>query len=221
MKIKKMAAYLFMPLLFTLIGYGVIYFAFSPIISAGTSTIKTLVSDQKPMFDYVPESIFNPSSNGNSDTTSLNDIVIPSYGAHYGNLKISSVNLDADLYFGDDNESLNKGVGQYTGSFMPGFGKPILVAGHNHLYFKPLQHVEIDDIITVTTSYGVYEYQITAIEQHQNTDPNAYDLNQDKEQLILYTCYPFDVMRFTPTRFFVYADKISGTKILREGEGLS
>ncbi|MDF2568387.1 MAG: hypothetical protein K0R90_1843, partial [Oscillospiraceae bacterium] len=42
----------------------------------------------------------------------------------------------------------------------------------------------------------------------------AYDLSQKKEQLILYTCYPFNTLGLTSKRFFVYADKISGPQIV-------
>ena len=36
------------------------------------------------------------------------------------------------------------------------------------------------------------------------------DFSREDENLILYTCYPFDAMGFTPDRFFVYARYISG-----------
>ena len=41
-------------------------------------------------------------------------------------------------------------------------------------------------------------------------DSSAYDFSREDENLILYTCYPFDAMGFTPDRFFVYARYISG-----------
>ena len=72
------------------------------------------------------------------------------------------------------------------------------------------------DIVTITTSYGVFEYQVTDMQVKSSTDKSAYDLKQDKEQLILYTCYPFDMLGLTPNRYFVYADKISGPSIVSE-----
>ena len=41
------------------------------------------------------------------------------------------------------------------------------------------------------------------------SDPQAVDLLQKKE-LVMYTCYPFDMLSSTDQRFFVYADKVSG-----------
>ena len=36
------------------------------------------------------------------------------------------------------------------------------------------------------------------------------DFTRTDENLILYTCYPFDALGFTPNRFFVYAKYVSG-----------
>ena len=41
-------------------------------------------------------------------------------------------------------------------------------------------------------------------------DETAYDFTRTDENLILYTCYPFDALGFTPNRFFVYAKYVSG-----------
>ena len=48
------------------------------------------------------------------------------------------------------------------------------------------------------------------------TDTQAYDLLQNKEQLILFTCYPVEGLGEKEDRFFVYADKISGPTVVGE-----
>lgn len=48
------------------------------------------------------------------------------------------------------------------------------------------------------------------------TDRTAYDLSADYENLIMYTCYPFDALGLTPQRYFVYAKLVSGTPIDKE-----
>ena len=67
-------------------------------------------------------------------------------------------------------------------------------------------------MVTIKTSYGVYEYQVTGSRVAHHLDDTAYDLMQDKEQLIMYTCYPFEMLVgiTKQERLFVYADKISG-----------
>ena len=50
----------------------------------------------------------------------------------------------------------------------------------------------------------------------RDRDDTAYDLLQDKEQLIMYTCYPFEMLVgiTKQERLFVYADKISGLSLI-------
>lgn len=48
------------------------------------------------------------------------------------------------------------------------------------------------------------------------TDRTAYDLSADYENLIMYTCYPFDALGLTTQRYFVYAKLVSGTPIDKE-----
>ena len=46
------------------------------------------------------------------------------------------------------------------------------------------------------------------------SDTSAYDLSQNKEQLILFTCYPLDGVGEKEDRLFVYADKVSGPRVV-------
>lgn len=217
--VKKVMAYLGMPLLFCLVGYGVSYLALSPLLSPALSALDMVVSKDRPDFSDELNSIFIPptSTEGpQEDTVSEKDIQIPTYETLYARLEIEQVEISADLYFGDSNKVLKKGLGQYIGSFIPGYGKPLLISGHNNGQFHKLKNVQEGDIVTITTSYGVYQYQVTGMQIAASTDKSAYDLGQNKEQLILYTCYPFDTLGLTPNRYFVYADKISGPSIVSE-----
>ena len=105
------------------------------------------------------------------------------------------------------------GVGIYNGSFIPGYGKTILVAGHNNTYFNGLKYAKKGQIIKIRTNYGNYRYEITDTQIKDKNDRSAYDLSADHENLILYTCYPFDELGLTPNRFFVYAKPVSGPVI--------
>ena len=44
-------------------------------------------------------------------------------------------------------------------------------------------------------------------------DTTTYDFTRTDENLILYTCYPFDALGFTPNRYFVYASYTSGPEL--------
>lgn len=141
-------------------------------------------------------------------------IELPSNGTLYGNIRVSGTTVNAPLYFGDSPAILNKGAGQYMGSSYPGCGSTVLIGGHSHSFFAGLQQVETGAYITLSTTYGTYVYQVTHTAIKQQTDSTAYDLSSTKENLVLYTCYPFDSMGQTSRRKFVYSKYISGPVLL-------
>ena len=73
--------------------------------------------------------------------------------------------------------------------------------------------------IRVTTYYGEYVYEVTETAVHEATDDTSYDFSRTDENLILYTCYPFDSLGYTPFRFFVYADYVSGPALTIAQQG--
>ncbi|MGN1112747.1 MAG: class D sortase [Acutalibacteraceae bacterium] len=138
-------------------------------------------------------------------TVKLSDIEFPGYGDQFGELIIADCQINAKLFFGDNDIALNNGVGIYNGSSIPGYGKTILVAGHNNTYLNGLKYAQKGQEILVRTSYGNFKYEITDVQIKDYKDKSAYDLAADGESLILYTCYPFDELGLTPQRCFVYA----------------
>ena len=99
---------------------------------------------------------------GNTTKTliKIDNIEFPNYGNQFGQLVIEDCGVDASLFFGDGNIALRNGVGVYSGSFIPGYGGTILVAGHNNTYFNGLKNAQPGQIVTIKTSYGNYTYEI-------------------------------------------------------------
>lgn len=216
--LKNLLAYIGLPVGFCVFGYLLIYIILTPVISPLLGISQIFISDADLNTGENLTSIFvgdqGSQESSDSQTIDMSQVQIPSYGSHYANLSIPSVSIDAPLYFGDSSAALNSGLGQYNGSFIPGMGRPILISGHNNSYFNSLQYISVGDEIIITTNYGVYTYQVTETKILSETDTSAYDLGAQEETLILYTCYPFDTLGFTPQRFFVYADKVSGPQIV-------
>ena len=212
---KRAMAYFLMPLLFSVIGYAVLYFAFAPVLKPVISSLNLIISDNKPDYSSRIATIFKENDSGNPNATTVDEklVEMPTYGTHYARLEIESAEMVTDLYFGDSSAVLKKGVGQYIGSTIPGYGRPLLIGGHNNGQFNKLQYVKPGNIITITTNYGIYKYEVTESKIADSSDKSAYNLSQQKEQLILYTCYPFNTLGLTSKRFFVYGDKISGPVI--------
>lgn len=86
----------------------------------------------------------------------------------------------------------------------------------NNTYFNGLKNAAVGQKVEIKTSYGNYIYEITDTAVKKATDRTAYDLSADYENLIMYTCYPFDALGLTPQRYFVYAKLVSGTPIDKE-----
>ena len=95
-----------------------------------------------------------------TQTVHLSDYDQISEGSLYGYLSCEKIGLNCSVYMGDDSYILRKGAGQIPATFLPGEGGLIMLGAHNNSYFNCLQYSEIGDIITLETSYGIYQYQV-------------------------------------------------------------
>ena len=195
-KQRKIMALILVPLSFTFICYLTLYMLISPVIDPLISIYNLIASDYAPELNEENSQNLYANKLVSSDVIKASQIIQPNFGDMFGKLTIDSVNIKVNLYYGDDREQLRHGAGLFAGSFLPGFNRTILIAGHS-----------ID-----------FQYKITSTKIADADDSSNYDLKQDKkEQLILYTCYPFELIGYKSQRLFVYADKISGPTIV-EGQ---
>ena len=161
------------------------------------------------------EKVFVESTESSAETVELSKITWPKYGEQYGVLKCKKLDINTPVYFGDRGTLLEKGAGSYIGSMLPGMKQTILIGAHDTTYFAGLEKVHQGDRFTFTTEYGIYKYEVKDMKiVKQDQFESAYNLGAKKEQLILYTCYPFGRLNGTKEeRMFVYLDKISGPDI--------
>ncbi len=223
-------SFIILPIIFLVGTYLVLYLAFAPTFSTFVSAAGMFFSNNEKNYSTEYKNIFVPvSENTTLPTVKIEDktyvekeaVEYPQYGNQFGELIIEDCGIDNKLFFGDGDIALRNGVGIYNGSFVPGYGGTILVAGHNNTFFNGLKYAEAGQKVVIRTSYGNYEYRITDTAVKKATDKSAYDLNADYENLIMYTCYPFDELGLTQYRYFVYAEYISGQQIdksVQEGE---
>jgi sortase A len=203
------------PFLFLLLGSLIFYIAFKPIFKPAINVINIAFSGDVPDFDVEPRDIYVedapvPEEN---DTIHVAKADLPQKGERFGQIAISSAGIDAPLYYGDSEKELLKGIGCYTGTYVPGSGRTVLLAGHNNGFFSTLGDAGVGDEIHIKTNYGKYVYEITDSQVALDTNTAAYDLNKREDNLILYTCYPFDALGLTRNRYFVYAKYISGPQL--------
>ena len=220
-------SFIFLPIFFFFGTYLVLYLALLPNLTVISAFSDMFFSDAEKNYSTDYENIFVPvtdsadtgdeggNNNGGEDNAPathipLSSITFPRYGNQFGELIIPDCGVDARLFLGDGDIALRNGVGIYYGSAIPGYGKTILVGGHNNTYFNGLKYAEAGQTVNIRTSYGNYEYRITKAGVKKFNDNTAYDLTENKETLIMYTCYPFDELGLTDKRFFVYAEYVSG-----------
>ncbi len=201
------------PIVFCFVMFIAIAAVLAPKLPKLMPIVDMFMTDKQVDYSTAYDNIFVPTTNS-GDTVNAEDVEFPRIDKQFGELSISDRNISAKLFFGDGAIPLKNGVGVYAGSFIPGYGKTILIAGHNNTYFNGLKNVKKNDIVDIKTSYGNYQYKITGTKILSANDKSAYDLTEDKENLVMYTCYPFDELGLTNKRFFVYAKKISGPEIV-------
>jgi len=217
-KIRRLVAYIFTPLIFMIIGYTIAAIIFSPFFDIIHAAGDLVISRDGPDFSLDLYSIFDEDAADDGITEGIihiSEIGIPYYGNHYAEIRSRRIGLLAPVFFGDDYEILRAGVGHNFGSFLPGFGGTILMGGHNTTHFLPLKDIIIGDLVELQTNYGYFEYEVIDIEIfHTDSVLYAFDFAQtEQELLVMYTCYPFEVIGLTDYRMFVIAEKISGPEI--------
>ncbi len=188
----------------------------SDIISLATGVTQLIMTESDPDFSVDYANTFNPGSVeiSNDNTVKRADVPQANYGDLYAYVKCQDIGLDCPVYMGSDNSILKLGAGQVTATYQPGFGSLIMIGAHNNTFFNCLKNIQTGTVITMETSYGTYTYQVNSTEVVDVTDKDAYDFFTDHEQLLLYTCYPFDMLASTDYRFMVHADLVSGPTIV-------
>lgn len=158
----------------------------------------------------IPKPIVNNTSkskksfNNPADLSKINSIEVNKV---YANIVCSNINLNTAVYFGDRADQIEKGVGTYDYGALPGDGKNMIIMdSHNNTYFKPLKSIKVDDIITINTIYGTYDYKVYEVSVYNETDLENWlkqNLYNVPETLMLYTCYPFKSTNYRKTERLV------------------
>ncbi len=129
----------------------------------------------------------------------------PAYGSKYANIKIEAIDLTLPVYYGDNLEILSHGIGHYAGSYFPGEGGTVILAGHNNSgYFDKILELKKDDTVIIDADYGTFKYKVDRTDIVNENNLEAFPIQNDREMLILYTCYPLGIGHKTE-RFLVYA----------------
>ncbi len=217
--LKMIGVTLVAPIIFLVIGYSLIYVIGKPVIQFVTSSIQLFLLTDTPNFETTKQS-FTAVDNKKIATNARNELPsskvdYPVGGQLYGKVKIEKLQLNVPLYFGDTEEILREGAGQFMGSVYPGELGTSLIGGHNVDDFGKLGAAQVGDEITLQTTYGNYVYRINQIEVRDKKDKKINDMiyQRNDRRIILYTCYPIDSLGLTNERLFAIGEFVSGPMI--------
>jgi sortase A len=119
-------------------------------------------------------------------------------------LRIPKIHLEAPLFEGTDDITLNHAVGRIAGTARPGEPGNIGIAGHRDGFFRGLKDVGVGDTIELQTLKGSDSY---IVDQIQVVSPDQVQVLRRRSvpSLTLVTCYPFYFAGRAPQRYIVTA----------------
>ena len=129
-----------------------------------------------------------------------------------GILRVPKEHIEAPIFEGTDDLTLNKGVGHIAGTDAIGGSGNTGIAGHRDGFFRGLKDIKIGDKIEIDTSNKPLVYVVDRV---VIVDPQDVSVLQERgrPELTLVTCYPFYVLGSAPKRFIVKA------KLVHEDHG--
>lgn len=208
---KKKAVLIGIPVIFTAAAILIYILGLRQVWDLAYSQWKAAIIKGAPEYTY--ESMLGVNEQATEGNLYYGEVRFPEVGNQFGEVICEDIDLTAPMYYGDSEEILEKGVGVYTAGSIPGEKGTILAGAHDSTYFAALENIKVSDVITVKTTYGIFEYQVSDI-QIVDISTEAWSMESDEEQLVLYTCYPFGATESARTqRYFVYAEKLTGPDI--------
>ena len=215
---KKLLAYFVVPVVFCLVGYFLLWVALLPVWSMASTYFSFLVSDHAPNFNTELTQLYDPNAiKSNADVIPGSEVEFPLSGSQYGQITCDAIGLDAPVYWYDTEDILAYGVGQSLVSLLPGFGRVIILSGHNTTFFACLQDAAVGNVINFHTNYCDYQYTVTNVQVYNETELETLLLQKAKDQreeLIMYTCYPFHAITGRKTdRLVVFANRTAGKDV--------
>ena len=122
-----------------------------------------------------------------------------------GELVIPALLLTQTMYRGVTLPTLDKGVGYWPGTAMPGRVGNVVLGGHRVSKQKPFRNIDLlvpGDEIYLTTNEGTFVYAVTGTQIIEPTD--TWIINQSESAtLTLFACHP---PHSTKQRIALYAD---------------
>lgn len=131
----------------------------------------------------------------------------PEQGEMIGSLTIPKLEANLPIYHGTDEDELEKGVGHFAGSVLPGEKDNSVLSGHRDTVFRKLGEVGKGDLLVVTTEAGEFTYKVRKV-RIVDADDRTVIVPKPRATLTVTTCYPFDFIGDAPERYILVADLV-------------
>ncbi|MEH7525836.1 class D sortase [Bacillus sp. JJ1503] len=128
-------------------------------------------------------------------------------GEVIGILEIPKLQAELPIVEGTSEYELEKGVGHYSSTALPGQPDQILLSGHRETVFRRLGGLRNGDVFHVIMPYGSYSYEITGSQIVEANDTTVIKSTAPTETLTVSTCYPFSYIGDAPYRYVLTAHR--------------
>jgi LPXTG-site transpeptidase (sortase) family protein len=129
----------------------------------------------------------------------------------YGNIVCENAGMNTDVYYGINRVSLRNGCASSAENSLPGQGGCVKVTGYYSTAMKALKNVEIGDIITYSTTYGVFTYKVYNV----TTCDSFSKLSLSNDEELVLSCYSSNDIfaNYSDEKLFVQAKLVSGPTV--------
>jgi sortase A len=131
----------------------------------------------------------------------------PAQGDRIGTLALPTIGKTLPIIHGTDEDELEKGVGHYANSVLPGEMDNSVLSGHRDTVFRQLGEIQKGDSLIVETTAGIFTYQFKEI-RIVDQDDKTVIIPTDHAVLTVSTCYPFDFIGDAPKRYILISDLV-------------
>lgn len=131
----------------------------------------------------------------------------PEDGETFGELIIPKISATLPIIEGTDEDELEKGVGHYSDSVLPGEKDNSVLSGHRDTVFRKLGEVGVGDYLIVKTSAGEFKYKVNKV-RIVDADDRTVIVPKPRPTLTVTTCYPFNYIGDAPERYILVANLI-------------
>ncbi|NCT36129.1 class D sortase [Bacillus sp. EB93] len=129
----------------------------------------------------------------------------PETGDLMGELYIPKIEATLPIYHGTYEDELEKGVGHYAWSVLPGEKDNSVLSGHRDTIFRDLGEVGEGDLLIAKTEAGTFTYKVRKV-RIVDADDRTVIVPKPKATLTVTTCYPFSYIGSAPERYVLVAD---------------